>query len=273
MRRGAILALGLLVGVSLSASSVTATAYKPNSPQAPVADLAYTNCDTLSNIGGFGGRDMGHSYLSYPFRGIKAYMTADLGLHMCSGPTILDPFGLGGSYAWIAVQAPYNNTNSIIQIGLVMCNDDVFSNVCTGHAGQLRYFEAEGGCNGDTPDALDLGQADYGTHLYEVALWGDGNWHIKLDSHDKVILANTDSRISCWTGRSDTTWVFDGERHDGADGWGASAPASTLFSVMQLWWGSPLAWKNINISGCGVNSSDEHCQLVSSDSIEIWTTN
>jgi hypothetical protein len=271
LRAGASIAASLLL-VHLAVWTAQAGTVAPAHQDAVRNYAAHAACDTLGADYGFNGRTMGHANGTQAYQGISAYVDPDSGYARCTGPGTGDPVGLGASYLWVAVEDGAHNADSIIQIGLADCNDSGlnFWPACTGYnPGTHHYFYAYGGCNGSSPSPVDLGVADNGRHQFQVYLLS-GNWHLRIDGSDKKILANTNSSISCWTGRSDTDWPFFGERHDIHDGMGTSTSPDTYWTTMEVYYGSPLGWHFINISSCSGLPQYGHC-IASGSSMNIWT--
>lgn len=197
---------------------------------APVTTEATTHsCVSNPSVNQFNGNIMWSqkSPVPWSYHDVKATFDPTVaGFKPCTSS-----FGADGPSVWVSVEPNYysgNRTSStILQIGVTACNNN--NAACTyDDDGKLHYFWADGGCNGDTPVATNLGEADTAAHTYEI-VYNDfsDTWDLFVDPDGnggglKVVeVPYNSSHISCWSQEGTLVTAF-GERWDGGDSYADS---------------------------------------------------
>jgi hypothetical protein len=167
--------------------------------------------------------------------------------------------GLDGSGAWVAIEPSAGNPKngdpeSILQIGVIACNEDTQSACTVVPSGWKTYFWAEGGCGASLPDAQYLGgPVDNSSHTYEIRHLSGNVYRLRIDGVTKVsFVASTHSDVSCWiqSNYDKGQWAY--ERHDRGDGLGDSTHKADI-GFSHLMYGDPGdggTWADPNFTFC-----------------------
>lgn len=210
------------------------------------------------------------------FHGVSSYIDPydDSSFGYCFGG------GVGVSSAWVAIvpgvgNSHANDTNAIMQIGLVKGN----CSVCGNTSGKFRYFIADGGCGlpEDQPTLQVVGNASsYVQHKYRLER-GTGSsagwWYAYVDSALMWQWAPNDPHISCWL-ESDlghTAILISGERYDLGDSSGTAYDSGFLkylyFTSMNYKSATTDNWIHFNFSSSLRDCSNYggHCTVYQGD--------
>lgn len=267
------------------------------------ASATYTSCMNASYHNTWNGNNIYSEYSSpepWNYKFVEADIDPTLaGFKPCGGGsgTITSA---DAALAWVAlVPNPFShdgasNTSTILQIGIINCNDASFTSPdpCSGTG--LHYFWSRGGC-GATPEPIDLGAGDTASHNYEIR-WIDGVYILYIDGSVKASINQANSLISCWA-QDDVSVQVSGEKWDGGDSYAdpsdhlnitnigfrsESDGYSTIrqpcrhcsLSTSTAWTGSTACSFSDNGEG-DINHSptwDDKCDIVNADSFDIWST-
>lgn len=193
-----------------------------------------------------------------------------------------------GALVWNAIvpsidTPEFGNPNAIFQIGITRCAS-VGTSACFGDTAAPHYFWAGGGCtnsggssgNGEVPDPIDLGPADFNPHQFKVQK-GSGAWYVYIDGVAKANLTYTvGSRISCWAADPDIKGQMGGEKWDTGDSIGNATGVSTFDSIVYRYVGDTnyIAWTPPAGTTCStITQGYDHCHFPTPEvgRFYIWT--
>ncbi len=225
---------------------------------------------------------------SNPVRGVKATINP---IGSTFRPCQISGGGQDASLAWVAIvpsssNTYANDTNAIIQVGIVDCDETGFPNPYSAacEPGTIHFFYAAGGC-GHQPVLLDLGATNDFQHTFEIRHGSTGGsyYDFYIDgSNQNVSVISTDNRLSCWINQGEQIGQYDGEIWDKADGL-ADSSNSMIFSGVRFTTTDGTPTTNPNW-GSGNDCTDQgestgflytKCDISNSvhDQFYIWTQN
>jgi hypothetical protein len=198
-------------------------------------------------------------------------------LHHCTPGDGTDP--TWSSFAWVAIVPSNGSPIDIIQLGRGLCKDAGNAANCNG---AQRYYWAWGrdhttvGCTGFTdrlPAPQYAGAAGTSTLGFAI-LGGASTYQFWIGSSNPATLSNS---AICWF--PNRAEVFT-EAWDQGDAVGGTAASHYQLSFMQYRTVTGGAWKNpswntsasCNLSFTGTTSPPYHCDIVTSSSIDAWTS-
>jgi hypothetical protein len=246
---------------------------------------------------------VGDPYHFTTVRGVYSVIWSKAKLAICTNPNALDNVGV--SY-WVALQPapgnPYHNDDqSIIQVGVIWCDDDAFPSdyPCdNGNETTPRYFWAVGGCGHDPAphDFFPGGQgALSGGLAFKIERQSGGDYLISINDgvevHYKSIPAS-DPGITCWVTGQNLSAAFSCERWDTNDSCGGAGTGYTVaFRDLRIQKATLGSWfvPGAVISGtqygypmtdgnCNQTLAEDNCDVRTDlanppDDIDMWTVN
>jgi hypothetical protein len=194
-----------------------------------------------------------------------------------------NPTGVGndGPTAWVSIvpgsgSGNYNNTNAILQIGVVRCNNPAYT-ACYNSV--PHFWWARGGCGIYLPVPMDLGETTWSaTHLYEISLLGTV-YSLKIDGVTKASIDRSSNPINCWA-QDDKAAVWSAERWDKGDSSGSNGATNQRNQFTTLRYATPAnnVWLSPSITACGItpgagSGPGRYVCSFGSDSLHVWTLN
>jgi hypothetical protein len=215
----ALRAIGIAAALLSLAAAPVQAAYRSEDPVGKATDAAIYGCVTQGHTSAETGR---LPRTSSNEDGVSAswYMPANHDYDHCAFDLLMDD----GVSTWVALvpgqgNTGYNTAAAILQMGIIDC--DYPTDYCNG----LRWWMADGGCNGDGPIAELMpfvGPADYLPHKYRINIYtNDVTFYID----DTIVFTypKTDARyqhIACWADGTKDIAIL-AEKDDGGDNLGA----------------------------------------------------